>query len=177
MDSSLFLIKEYDNFHNESKRKFPAVAKKCKETVKVLKEKGQKKATTHEMDEMCEALLSPIQHVFEEKDQKLYSIALNTLGKLCMTPYLSKKGAVMTVETLNNITSQELKDEMMQINVLQIVMVCLSPNRFSMSSKFVDNVLSILLRLYEAKAKSVVSTAKAALNQLFSHVITDLIKY
>ena len=64
----------------------------------------------------------------------------------------------------------------MQINVLQIVMVCISSERFTMSQIFVSNVLSILLRLYEARSKAVVSTAKAALNQLFSHVVNDLIK-
>jgi hypothetical protein len=52
----------------------------------------------------------------------------------------------------------------------------LSPTRFTMSQKFVDNVLSILLNMYEAKSKTVMSTAKAALNQLFSHVINDLIR-
>jgi len=83
----------------------------------------------------------------------------------------------MTVEILNQIPNQDLKDEMMQINVLQVVMVCLSPERFSMAQIFVNNALWVLLRLYESKAKSVVSTAKAALNQLFSHVVNDLIKW
>jgi hypothetical protein len=45
-----------------------------------------------------------------------------------------------------------------------------------MSQIFVSNALSILLRLYESRSKAVTSTAKAALNQLFSHVINDLIK-
>lgn len=93
-----------------------------------------------------------------------------------MTSFLTQKGAITTVEILNELTNHELKEEMMQITVLQIVMVCLSPNRFTMSNIFVDNTLSILLKLYESKAKAVVSTAKAALNQLFSHVITALIK-
>ena len=93
-----------------------------------------------------------------------------------MTPYLTRKGSIMTIKILSGIPNQELKDEMMQINVLQIVMVWLSPNRFMMSPEFVNNTMSILLRLYESKSKAVVSTAKAALNQLFSHVINDLIK-
>lgn len=45
-----------------------------------------------------------------------------------------------------------------------------------MSPEFVENTMSILLKLYESKSKAVVSTAKAALNQMFSHVITNLIK-
>lgn len=45
-----------------------------------------------------------------------------------------------------------------------------------MSSEFVNNAMSILLKMYESRSKAVVSTAKAALNQLFSHVITDLIR-
>ena len=44
-----------------------------------------------------------------------------------------------------------------------------------MSETFVENVLSILLHLHNCKAKSVMSTTKAALNQLFSLVINDLI--
>jgi len=47
----------------------------------------------------------------------------------------------MTVEILNQIPNQDLKDEMMQINVLQVVMVCLSPERFSMAQIFVNNAL------------------------------------
>lgn len=176
MDSSLFLIKEYETLHNESKRKFPTIAKESKDTINELKEKGQKKATTHEQEDMCGILLMPIESVFEHKAQRLYGIALSTLGKLCMTPYLTKKGAVMTIKVLNNISNQELRDEMMQINVLQIVMVCLSPTRFTMSQEFVNNVLDTLLRLYESKERSVVCTAKAALNQLFSHIINALVK-
>jgi hypothetical protein len=52
MDSSLFLIKEYETFYNESKRKFSAVAKECREAVEVLKEKGQKKGSATEMEEI-----------------------------------------------------------------------------------------------------------------------------
>jgi len=44
-----------------------------------------------------------------------------------------------------------------------------------MSPIFVDNAMARLLSLYESKSKAVSSTAKAALVQLFSHVINDLI--
>lgn len=90
-----------------------------------------------------------------------------------MTSYLTKKGAIKTVEILNN---SHFNQEMLQINVMQITMVCLSPVRFTMSQTFVDNVLSILLNMCDSKSKTVTSTAKAALNQLFSHVINDLVK-
>lgn len=90
-----------------------------------------------------------------------------------MTSFLTKKGAIKTVEILNN---SHFNQEMLQINVMQITMVCLSPVRFTMAQTFVDNVLSILLNMYEAKSKTVMSTAKAALNQLFSHVINDLVR-
>lgn len=54
-------------------------------------------------------------------------------------------------------------------------MVCLSPAHFRMSPIFVDNAMNRLLSLYESKSKAVNSTAKAALMQLFSHVISDLV--
>lgn len=44
-----------------------------------------------------------------------------------------------------------------------------------MDEVFVDNSMARLLSLYEAKSKAVSSTAKAALMQLFSHVISDLV--
>ena len=176
MDSSLFLIKEFEALQNESKRKYPSITKDIKETINILKEKGQKKSSTHEQEDICDFILAPIRNVFELKAQKLYPATLNTLGKMWMTPYLTWKGSVMTVKILSGILSQELKDEMMQINVLQIIMVWLSPNKFMMSPEFVENTMSILLKLYESKSKAVVSTAKAALNQMFSHVITNLIK-
>ena len=176
MDSSLFLIKEFEALQNESKRKYPTITKDIKETIAVLKENGQKKTTTHEQEDMWDVILGPIGNIFEIKAQKLYPMALNTLGKMWMTPYLTRKGSIMTIKILSGIPNQELKDEMMQINVLQIVMVCLSPNRFMMSPEFVNNTMAILLRLHESKSKAVVSTVKAALNQLFSHVINDLIK-
>ena len=37
MDSSSFLVKEYENLQNESRRKFPSVASVCKATIKALK--------------------------------------------------------------------------------------------------------------------------------------------
>lgn len=65
---------------------------------------------------------------------------------------------------------------MSQINVLQILMVCISPVKFTMSQDFVENVLSILLSMYLSKQKSVMSTSKAALTQLFNFVINELVK-
>jgi hypothetical protein len=45
-----------------------------------------------------------------------------------------------------------------------------------MSPKFVENSLNRLLILFNSKSKSVMSTASAALNQLFSHVVNKLIQ-
>jgi len=88
MDSSSFLQKEYETLQNESKRKFAAVAKDCKETIKLLKDKQS--ISTMKDDSMCQILLKPIKTVFETRAQRLYPFALNTLGKLCMTQFLSK---------------------------------------------------------------------------------------
>jgi hypothetical protein len=44
-----------------------------------------------------------------------------------------------------------------------------------MSKIFVENAMSRLLSLYESKSKPVSSTSKAALMQLFSHVISNLV--
>lgn len=82
MDSSLFLIKEFEALQNESKRKYPSITKDIKETINVLKEKGQKKSFTHEQEDICDFILAPIRNVFELKAQKLYPATLNTLGKM-----------------------------------------------------------------------------------------------
>ena len=54
-------------------------------------------------------------------------------------------------------------------------MVCLSPARFTMAEVFVENSMARLLSLYESKSKPVSSTAKAALMQMFQHIIGDLV--
>ena len=76
MDSSSFLIKEYEALQNDSKRKFPSVAKICKSTINTLKKSNK------DIEVLCKSLLAPIEEVFEIKAQKVYSNALFTLGKL-----------------------------------------------------------------------------------------------
>lgn len=122
MDSSVFLIKEYEQLQNESKRKFPTVLKEVKNTIKELKQKSKDKKDV-EKEDTCEILLNPLKAVFDNKVLKLYPLALSVLGKICQTQYLTMKGSVETMKILNSIAIQELKDEMMQINVLQICMV------------------------------------------------------
>ncbi|CAI2383397.1 unnamed protein product [Moneuplotes crassus] len=169
MDSSSFLIKEYESLYNESRKKSSGVAKACKNAVKALKE-SQK-----DIELVCDKLLGPIGDIIELREKRLYPSAFSILGKVCMTTYLTKEGAMKTVEVLKNL-NKSLSDEMTQIHVLQIIMVCISPVKFSMSQTFVDNVLSILLHMYLSKQKSVMSTSKAALTQLFNYVINDLVK-